>query len=157
MEYRDEYPTCSYTHAWLRVMHDTILPAEITRLLGVEPDKVQTKGEPYPGSRTDRVAPRSGWYIESEGKLESYDARRHIDWILDRLGDKATEIQELQSRGSLVDLCCRWDSKSGHGGPTLSPSQLRRLAALGIDVWFDVYFIEEDEEETQPESGHVRK
>ena len=128
------------------------MPDEITSILGVEPDRVQVKGQPYRLSKytPERVALRSGWYIESEGRIESHDARRHIDYVLDHLGDKAAEIQNLLFRGCLVDLCCRWDSKSGHGGPTLSSPQLTRCAALGIDVWFDVYFVEGDEKETQP-------
>ena len=28
---------------------------------------------------------KGGWWIKSEGRVRSFDARRHIDWILDRL------------------------------------------------------------------------
>jgi hypothetical protein len=43
-------------------------------------------------------------------------------------------------------LCVRWDSKSGEGGPTISPVQMKRLAELGIELWFDVYFDGEEME-----------
>jgi hypothetical protein len=39
-----------------------------------------------------------------------------------------------------MDIACLWDSHAGHGGPTLSPDLLRRLADLGIELWFDIYF-----------------
>jgi hypothetical protein len=43
------------------------------------------------------------------------------------------------------DITCYWVSRSGQGGPWLMPDQMRQLGALNIDIWWDVYFSNEDE------------
>lgn len=42
----------------------------------------------------------------------------------------------------------RWDS-IGHGGPTLTPVQMTQLGELGIELWFDVYFAGEEDDELE--------
>jgi len=32
-----------------------------------------------------------------------------------------------------------WISKQGHGGPTISPAQSKRLAELDLELFFDFY------------------
>ena len=49
-------------------------------------------------------------------------------------------MRALVDRGCLVDICCRWDSASGHGGPNMDPGHMLQLGSLGIAVWFDIYF-----------------
>ena len=136
--YDEDYGTCSYTHAWLRVMSDDLNPNEITHIMGVSPTETQRKGEPWTG-RGSQTYKKSGWWISTQGILTSRDARHHFDWILERIRGKKEAFRVLHSRSYLVDVCCRWDSKSGHGGPTLSPLQMQDLAELEIEVWFDVY------------------
>lgn len=46
-----------------------------------------------------------------------------------------------------------WDSKWGHGGPTLDAGSMRRLGELEISLWFDVYFSEPNREPEEVE-GH---
>lgn len=53
---------------------------------------------------------------------------------------KAT-LDELRSKGWRMDLACLWDSQWGDGGPTLSPSILKHLADLEIEIWFDLYLV----------------
>ena len=80
--------------------------------------------------------------------LQSRDAGRHLDWILEPLKGRHDAIAELKRAGHLVDGCVRWDSV-GYGGPTLSPQQMRILAALNVERWFDVYFAGEDGKEAE--------
>ena len=42
-------------------------------------------------------------------------------------------------------VSCYWAAASCGGGPTISPEQMRRLGALNIELWFDVYFLGDDE------------
>jgi hypothetical protein len=137
--YDEHYGTCSYTHVWLRIMHEALDPDEVTQLLGVSPTEIQRAGEPR-SPKTDKVHKCSGWFLSTEGILMSLDARHHFDWILERVGDKQSEFSALLERGYLLDVCCRWDSKSGQGGPTLSPPHMLGFARLGVDLWFDLYF-----------------
>jgi len=123
-------------------------PDEVTSILGVPPSKSQLKGHAVP-DRPDKRFSRSGWFLSSKGKLESKDSRDHLDWILDRVHAKRAEFMTLHERGYLIDLCVRWDSLRGDGGPTLSPKQMHELAELDIELWFDVYLdsdaLEQDE------------
>ena len=124
-------------------MAETIDPDEVTHLLGVTPTEIQRAGEPR-SSKTDKIHKTSGWFLSTEGVLTSLDARHHLDWILERVHNKQREFFTLRERGYLLDVCCRWDSKSGHGGPTLSPAQMIGFSHLGVELWFDLYFDDPD-------------
>ena len=140
MSYDEKYPTCAYTHAWLRIMSsEEFDPDAVTHLLGITPSKIQRLGESRP-ERPDRIHKKSGWFLSTKGVVSSLDARHHLDWILERVFDKDTAFERLRKNNFLTDVCVRWDSKSGHGGPTLSPKQLLGFGNLGIEVWFDIYF-----------------
>lgn len=147
MMYDDEYGTCAKTHATLLIYPIRTDPDAITRRLGIEPTSWQRKGGPMAGSRPrpPRIAEVDLWSLSTKGRFESRDSRRHVDWILDQLEGKAAELRSLQEEGARIAVNCYWLSRSGHGGPIISPGQMRRLGALNIELWFDVYFVGEDE------------
>jgi hypothetical protein len=136
IEYRDDYPTCRGTHATLRLFSDHMAPEEITALLRLRPSEVVTKGEQY---YKDLRRTRHGWFLQSRHHVDSKDARRHIDWLISKLQDRATELLELQSRGVEMDVSCLWLSV-GQGGPILEPRQMRELACLNLDLAWEVGF-----------------
>ncbi|MCB9870150.1 MAG: DUF4279 domain-containing protein [Planctomycetes bacterium] len=84
--------------------------------------------------------PLHGWFLSSETHVESRDARRHLDWLLDQLEPASTPLHQLIRDGANADVSCYWLSVGGHGGPALSPSQMLRLGRLELCCWFDVYF-----------------
>jgi hypothetical protein len=150
-EYIDDYGTCSETYATLRVYHDALPPTEVTARLGLEPDDQQFKGIPRPNR--DRPAPINGWFLSSEHKVKSRDSRRHIDWLVSQIVGRRDEVEAMLSDGFRIDISSYWASRSGHGGPTISPYQMQRLARLGIEVSWDIYFYDEDEaDENQMEN-----
>jgi len=113
-------------------------PDEVSSILSIQPTSVQRKGERN-ADRKGKIYSLSGWFLSTEGILESRDARRHLDWIIEKVKEKKVGFQEFHTRGYLVDMCIRWNSKSGHGGPTLSPKQMSILADLEVELWFDIY------------------
>ena len=135
----DDYATCFETHATLRIYPGEIDPDEITERLGIAPSHWQRRGEIARDAPGKRVAPINGWFLESEGQVDSCDSARHIDWLLDRLMEKAEALRSLRQDGCRIDIACYWLSKEGHGGPTIPPAQMKRLAELGIELWFDLY------------------
>ena len=142
-DYNDSYPTCSRTHATFCVfLPETIHPDELTERFGIQPSRTRVKGEVYKGKV--REWPTS-WFLESEGKVDSKDVRRHIDWILEQIKNKSEIIKQLQTEGSQIHLSCFWGSAVGHGGPMLDAGILKRIALLNIGISFDIYF-EGDEE-----------
>jgi hypothetical protein len=142
----DDYPSCARTYATLRIYPEHLDPLYLTERLGIEPSSWQRKGEIwYPHSKIHPTYPLHGWFLCSEGVLDSKDSRRHLDWLLEILSAKAETIRSLQNEGCRMDVCCVWHSKSGNGGPTISPNQMGELARLNLELWFDVYFIGEED------------
>jgi hypothetical protein len=54
-------------------------------------------------------------------------------------------VKRLLIKGCKIDITSYWVSV-GQGGPWLMPQQMLRLGALGIDIWWDIYFSGKDEE-----------
>ncbi|MGI8906353.1 MAG: DUF4279 domain-containing protein [Candidatus Sumerlaeaceae bacterium] len=131
----DEYSTCRSTYATLRLYPGNLSPEEVTQALDLEPDSIQIKGRTVNG----RKVKLNGWFLCSERHVQSRDSRRHISWLLDLLEPRKAAFQLLEERGCGGDIACMWDSKYGHGGPTLDPDIMRRLADLNLEIWFDVY------------------
>jgi hypothetical protein len=63
---------------------------------------------------------------------------------LERVEPHAGRVAELQQEGARTDVFCYWVSASGQGGPRLLPSTMGRLAQLGLEVGFDVYFQDDE-------------
>jgi hypothetical protein len=136
----DDYPTCEKTYVTLRVYHDSACPTLVSAALGLEPTDKQRVGESYERRGKSHTYRLSGWFLCSEGQVQSYDSAKHLDWLLQQLRPRLEVLNRLRSEGWRMDIACLWDSHSGHGGPTLPPGLLRCLAAVDIELWFDIYF-----------------
>lgn len=136
----DDYPTCAETYVTLRLYHDSADPALVTAALDLAPSETQCVGDSYERRGVALACPLSGWFLCSEGQVRSYDAATHLDWLLLLLHPRKDTLEALRAQGWRMDISCMWDSHAGHGGPTLGPELLRRLAYLGIALWFDIYF-----------------
>ena len=134
-EYNDDYPTCERTFATLRIYADSLSPDAISSLLGVSPTKSQP-AEARPEGVRDVP---SGWFLSSEHALDSRDVRRHIDWIINQVGDRSDGFDSIRRAGGRADISCFWRSASFHGGPSIWPHQMTALGLLGLELWFDVY------------------
>ena len=138
--YDDEYATCARTHATLLIYPGDIDPPQVTARLGVEPTRWQRRGESgHRASRPAWVAPLNLWSLESKGNVESKDSRRHVDWLLDQLALREAAIRSLRAEDCKMAINCLWTTQSGHGGPMVPPEQMRKLADLDIELWFDFY------------------
>jgi hypothetical protein len=150
----DEYATCAGTYATLRIYPERLDPVEVTARLGISPSSWQRRGEiRNPGSKRQVPASIHGWFLTSEGVVESRDIRRHLDWLIAQVGPKAGVLSALQSEGCRTDVSCNWLSRSGHGGPTVTPVQMGELARLGLELWFDVYFMRGEDVEADATTG----
>jgi hypothetical protein len=144
----DEYGTCIETRAKLLIYPGEMSPHEVTRRLGVEPTEANVAGEERLNRLgRQRVIKLNGWFLSSEGHVTSLDTRRHLDWLLARIEPKKEALLALQSvPGVRMTVSCPWYSRSGHGGPTLWPEQMRALADLNLECGFDFYFLPDDDE-----------
>jgi len=144
--YDDECMSCRETYSTLRIFSESIAPAEISAALRLEPTRSHLKGEAI-SPRVPRPRPQHGWLLSSENQVRSRDTRRHIDWILDRLEPCALAFDGLLSRGASVDIFSFWSSARGQGGPILSPPQLVRLARFRLEIVYDIYFSDHDDDD----------
>ena len=146
MEYIDDYGTCESTYATLCIYTHAIDPAFVTESLCVQPSDWRRVGElPYEADvskttrRNSRPAKLSAWFLSSQNLVMSRDARRHIDWVLDQILSKSEALFMLQEQGCNMKVSCFWASACGHGGPKISPTQMRKLAGLNLELEFDIY------------------
>jgi len=135
-EYDHTYATCQETYSTLRIFCEGVTASDITNFLGVVPTKSFEKGESHSHTLRRRT---NGWFLSTQDLSDSKDTRYHIDLILGFLEGKAGAIDELRARGCEIDITSYWVS-SGQGGPELRPDQMVKLGAMGITVWWDVYF-----------------
>jgi hypothetical protein len=144
--YCPEYPTCAGAYAALRVYSYSIAPEAMTAMLGLEPHHTMTKGLPHTlPSGGMREVGINGWFLSSHGQVSSKDLRDHLDWLLERLRPAAAALTGLQAEDVSMAAWCIWHSAFGHGGPSLWPEQLRRLAELNLECAFDIYLLGEGE------------
>lgn len=95
------------------------------------------------------------WKWSTRGVVHSRDNLEHLQAITTLLEGKADQLATLRGLGCETDIFCYWVS-SGQGGPYLDSATMRSLAALGLDVSWDMYFGEESdypEEGTEENSG----
>ena len=135
------YPTCRTTHATLRAFSPSVPAERVTKLLDIEPTNTHAVGDPI-GAGGRGARKQHGWFLSTEERVSSSDTRQHIDWLLDRLEPAREGHAQLVGEGVVFDLFSYWESAKGHGGPMLEPSQMRRLAELGLVCGWDVYFSE---------------
>ena len=150
-DYTDDYATCARTYATLCIYREDLDPMAVSQELGIQPTRTQRRGE---RSRSGRRPPTKigGWFLTTKDVIESRDVRRHIDWLLDQFEIRVDAVKRLRTAGCRMVVNCYWQSASGHGGPMLCPATMGRLANLGFELWFDVYFFQSEDPE---ESGHA--
>jgi hypothetical protein len=142
-DYDDSYPTCRDTYSTLRIFSDDLAPDLITEALGIQPTTAFRKDEPFSKGKLKRKT--NGWLYSTEKLTESRDFRRHLDMILNALDGKENQIKGLQAKGCEMDITSYWVS-GGQGGPCMMPDQMLRLGALNIEIWWDIYIRDGDEE-----------
>ena len=136
-----DYATCEETYVTLRIYPGEIDPEEVTRILNLTPTGQQRRGAANPSKRLpDRTFKLHGWFLSSEGQVESTDSELHLDWLFQKLSGREDALERLRRSGAETDVACFWVSANGHGGPTLSPERAGQLERYGLTLWFDIYF-----------------
>jgi len=130
------YPTCERTHAVLRIHCGQLSPIRVTEILGLEPTESVKKGVAGKPNKLglSPIGKVNLWMLDSEGHVDSLDLRDHIDWLLDRIESSSSNLLALRAQGVVMDVWTIWWSKNGDGGPTIWPSQMRRLALLDLEL-----------------------
>jgi len=159
-DYIDGYPTCNGTHASLYLAAGPGSPDSVTDCLGLTPTAIRVLGQPgawrdgeWRGIDSGLIAQMNVWCLSTESTVESGDSLRHIDHLLGLLEGKDEALAALSGQGWRTEVRVFWDSKWGHGGPTLTPPTMARPGQLGLTLSYDVYFSDPNRQPEEVE-GH---
>ena len=123
----------------LRISGADLVPATITRALGLEPTTIREVGE---RKAEGRVWNEALWgYNGYPSGTPSYwtSLEDGLTFLLDRLEPLRSQIDNYKQDHEVVWWCGHFQS-SFDGGPTLSAQLMRRLADFGVDLYIDNYF-----------------
>jgi len=138
--YSDDYATCESCMASLLIHSEEIGEADITSILGFAPTEARAKGEPFSVRPGAAKAKWHVWIYRTTGLVPSFDIRRHVDHILEKLSARPQALHELRRHSGVRSrISCFWVSRYGDGGPVLSPRQMRTLADFDLPLSFDFY------------------
>jgi hypothetical protein len=124
------------TCADLLIYSGSIHPKVVSELLCIDPTRITIMGQRGPVNSLGRsvLGKVNLWSLSSEEIVQSNDLRRHIDWLCSKLQPAATALQKLQQEpGVQMYVFCPWWSKTGGGGPTLWPKQMKALSDLNLE------------------------
>ncbi len=123
----------------LRIMGDSLIPEEITTMLGHPPTYAQTKGETLIGKKTGiiRIAQFGMWRLDVEAsKPENLDGQ--IGEILGKL-TADLEIWSKMEKQFEMDFFCGLFMGKSNEGLSLSPQTLAAMGLRGIELGLDIY------------------
>jgi hypothetical protein len=133
--------SCLETYASLRIFSKSMHPDRVSHILGIQAsDPVPMQ----PGSKYRTRREYHYWDWSSSETVKSTDGLEHVRAIVALLKGKEAQLQQLRDAGCDIDVCCYWLS-SGQGGPFLDVPTLAALAHYGLEIWWDVMFMDGEE------------
>jgi hypothetical protein len=110
-------------------------PAVVTRAMGVEPTKAWRKGEPTGKGRG--IQTHNRWVLKSTLPLaEPIEA--HLENLLSQLESRGEAVADLRTRfEARLAVAAYWQEVNPSF--SLSASVVERVAALGLELDFDLY------------------
>jgi Domain of unknown function (DUF4279) len=153
-EYLAENPLVQETHASFAIYGDKLEPDVVSERLALNPDIARSKGDSI-ASKSGPVKQRTGvWLLESGSRIESTSLQRHVEFLLSEIEPRHGELLRIcDEYMAEAVIICYWVPASFHGGPMLSVSLLKWIAAVGAALWFDVYPDLRDGTENEPSGG----
>lgn len=132
-------PELNYSLACLRIFGETLVPDEITRLLGAQPTESRLKGDVKYRSREGRetIAKEGAWFLHADDRTPA-DVDGQVAEILGKLTDDLDTWASLVQRFG-VDLSFGWFMKHSNEGIELSPQTLAAIGVRGVRISVDLY------------------
>jgi hypothetical protein len=114
------------------------LASTVTAALGLSPSSTHNAGERQ-GPRSEGVWKSSFWNLKSGLPNDGDDLEAHLRELVDLLGPKKPEIEQLVADGWELAWACFVSEDNGQGGVILSPQILHDLGAFPGNLWLDIY------------------
>lgn len=133
-----------HSQATLRVFGDSLVPEDVSKLLGCEPTTSERMGEQIAGQSTGalRIARTGLWRLRAE-RTEPENLPRQIDELLGKLTHDMSAWATIRET-CRIDLFVGLFMNSGNNGLSLSPAHLLALGERGVELGLDVYDHSED-------------
>lgn len=130
---------CSHhANVYLTVSHPAMHPEEITRLLGIEPDRTSVNGTPITQRDGSSLFDSHRWYLNSPAAAAS-DFECQLVALLSAIKPFEAELKALQQDGSCGINAAMYDSVEYPYGFHLNAAMIASVAAAGLSIDFDVY------------------
>lgn len=134
---------------WLSVDGDALVPDEITALLKVAPTESYRKGDPH--RIAGKVRPTGSWCYQSpDMSFHEKSVDECIDDFLTLFPSDTSVWEHLSSHYNVV-LHVIGYMKTWNREFYFPRALVKRLALLGVDIWFDIYQDEDEEPNKAPE------
>ena len=128
----------SSAKATLRIMGDSLIPEEVTNMLGGTPTEAQRKGQELQGrTGISRTAKFGMWRLRATETTPG-DLDAQVQEILSQLTNDTAVWNRLASQYD-IDLFCGLFMEKENEGLGVSASTLRELGARGIELSLDIY------------------
>ena len=119
-------------------MGDSLIPEEVTNMLGGTPTEAQRKGQEFQGrTGISRTAKVGMWRLRAT-ETTTGDLDAQVQEILSQLTDDTAAWNRLASQYD-IDLFCGLFMEKENEGVGISASTLRELGARGIELSLDIY------------------
>lgn len=125
----------SRTAAALVILSETLTPAQLEALIGLQPDRRRPKGEPVAGGRGRRRF--TVWRID-EGDAPA-SAESQLAKILERIEGVADRVRRLGADPRIHSVSLWIWSGGEEFGLDLTPGQLEKVSRLSASLKIDVY------------------
>jgi len=119
-------------------MGDSLIPEEVTSMLGEVPTEAQRKGQELRGpTGISRTAKFGMWRLRATETTPG-DLDAQVQESLAQLTDDSTVWNRLASQYN-IDLYCGWFMEKENEGLGVSAGTLRELGVRGIELSLDIY------------------
>ena len=130
---------CTETFAALRIFSEDVHPDEMSSILGVSASRTI----PHDPSAKYRVRREMHYWVWQTKNLDSTDNEQHLAAIIEKFRDRSDALEALRDKGCQTDISNYWVS-NGQGGPMLELEMMAALCELGLPIWWDMYFEDDD-------------
>ncbi|NTW88970.1 MAG: DUF4279 domain-containing protein [Desulfobulbaceae bacterium] len=141
--------TEAYVRAYLNIFSPSIHPGEISEMVGLQPTSVVMKGEPSNVNRPLGAKAEEYRWIYHPQENTPYSLEYKLLYLLAKLRPVAHNIANLPAdMNSCLNICYEGYYNISIGGWHFSSEMLAQIAALKVEVDFDIYA-------SKPETGNA--
>jgi hypothetical protein len=126
--------------ATFRIAGDNLVPAQVTKLLGLRPTLAYAKGESYKRSpKSPELIGRTGIWYYSTDTFQSSHLADHVKWLLSQIAldhpERRTQLKRLLEQNFLhAVMTFFWAGPAGAKPPDIPSKLIETLKSIPVDI-----------------------